>query len=429
MRILLGALAMAVALWGQDRTIVLRAARLFDGKSDRAISPAVVVVAGNKIQAVGSTVTTPAGAEVIDLGDATILPGFIDAHTHLSHPYSTDFRQRVIEGAQKTIAEQALDATEDLRKTLLAGFTTCRDVGSSDFIDVGLRNAVASGKIVGPRLLVAGKSIGATGGHCDPGGGQRYGFRPETGVPQGVVNSPDEARAAVRFNLKYGSDLIKTCATGGVLSLIDEVDTPQLTQGELDALVEEAHALRRKTAAHAHGATGAKRAIRAGIDSIEHGSFLDDEALRMMKEKGTYYVPTLIAGWWIVQQVDQKKLLLAPPVVLKARAAWGSVGETFHKAVEMGVRIGFGTDAGVYPHGMNATEFQLLVEHGMTPLAALRAATSVDAELLGLADRIGTLEPGKLADVVAVPGDPAQDIRQTSRVKFVMKEGRIYRRD
>jgi imidazolonepropionase-like amidohydrolase len=257
----------------------------------------------------------------------------------------------------------------------------------------------------------------------------RYGLRPETGVQQGVINSPDEARAAVRFNLKYGADLIKTCATGGVLSPNDEVDTPQLTQAELDALVDEAHALRKKTAAHAHGATGAKRAIRAGIDSIEHGSFMDDEALRLMKEKGTFYVPTLIAGWWIVQQVDQGKLTLSPLVVAKARAAWGSVGQTFHKAVDMGVRIGFGTDAGVYPHGMNATEFELMVEHGMKPVAALQAATSADAELLGLADRIGALEPGKLADIIAVPGDPTRDISATSKVKFVMKEGRIYRRD
>jgi imidazolonepropionase-like amidohydrolase len=389
----------------------------------------VAVVAGGKIQSLGATVAQPAGAEVIDLGDVTLMPGFIDAHTHLSHPYFPDFRQRIVENQRKTIAEEALDATEDLRKTLMAGFTTCRDVGSSDFLDVGLRNAVASGKIIGPRMLVAVKSIGATGGHCDSGAGMRYGLRPETGVQQGVINSPDEARAAVRFNLKYGADVIKTCATGGVLSPNDEVDTPQLTQAELDALVDEAHALRRKTAAHAHGATGAKRAIRAGIDSIEHGSFMDDEALRLMKEKGTFFVPTLIAGWWIVQQVDQNKLTLTPAVVAKARAAWASVGQTFHKAVDMGVRIGFGTDAGVYPHGMNANEFELMVEHGMKPIAALRAATSADAELLGLADRVGTLEPGKLADIVAVPGDPTQDIRLTSKVKFVMKEGRIYRRD
>jgi imidazolonepropionase-like amidohydrolase len=420
---------LSFSLAAQEHVIVLRAARLFDGKSDRLIAPAVVMVSGGKILSAGVAASIPGQAEIIDLGDATLAPGFIDAHTHLSHPYYPDFRERIVDSQRKTSAEQALDATVDLRNTLMAGFTTVRDVGSSDFIDIALRNAVQSGKIVGPRMLVAVKSIGATGGHCDPGGGSRYGLQKESGVEQGVINSADEARQAVRFNLKYGADVIKTCATGGVLSATDEVDTPQLTQAELNALVDEAHALRRKTAAHAHGATGAKRAIVAGIDSIEHGSFLDDEALRMMKDKGTFLVPTLIAGWWIVQQVDQKKLLLPPAIVLKARAAAGAAGETFHKAVDMGVRIGFGTDAGVYPHGMNATEFQLMVEHGMKPLAALKAAMSDDAELLGLADRIGALEPGKLADIVAVEGDPTRDIRQTSHVKFVMKEGRIYRRD
>lgn len=429
MRTLLAALGLCLSVLAQDRPVVLRAARLFDGKSDRLMSPGVVVVSRGKIQAAGTSAVPPANAEVVDLGDVTLLPGFIDAHTHLSMPYSADYRQEIIDGERQTVAERTLNATENLRKTLMAGFTTVRDVGSSDFIDIGLRNAVANGKIIGPRMLVSVKAISATGGHCDPGEGFRYGFVKEAGVEQGVINSPDEARAAVRFNHKYGADLIKVCATGGVLSLSDDVDTPQLTQAELNALVDEAHALRRKTAAHAHGAEGAKRAIRAGIDSIEHGSFLDDEALRLMKERGTFYVPTLIAGWWIVQQVDQGKLVLTPEVVAKARLAVESVGQTFRKAVQMGVRIGFGTDAAVYPHGMNATEFQLMVENGMKPIDALRAAASADAELLGLADRIGTVEPGKSADLVAVPGDPTQDIRQTAKVKFVMKEGVIYRRD
>jgi len=408
---------------------VLRAARLFDGKSDRLTTPGVLVVSRGKILAVGASAPRPAGAETIDLGDATLLPGFIDAHTHLTYPYQADYRQGIVENAQKTIAERTLDATENLRKTLMAGFTTVRDVGSSDFIDVGLRNAVANGKIVGPRMLVSVHALGATGGHCDPGEGFHFGFMKEGGIDQGVINSPDEARLAVRFNHKYGADVIKVCATGGVLSLTDDVDTPQLTQAELDALIDEAHALRRKTAAHAHGATGAKRAIRAGIDSIEHGSFLDDEALRMMKERGTFFVPTLIAGWWIVQQVDQGKLLLTPEVVAKARLAAESVSQVFRKAVDMGVRIGLGTDAAVYPHGMNAIEFQLMVERGMKPIDALKTGMSADADLLGMADRIGTLEVGKFADVVAVPGDPTQDIKQTSNVKFVMKGGQIYRRN
>jgi imidazolonepropionase-like amidohydrolase len=429
MRPLLLALGLCIVAAAQDRPIVLRAARMFDGKSNRLTTPGVVVVSRGKIQAAGSAAATPANAEIIELGDVTLLPGFIDAHTHLSSPYTSDYRQGIIDSQRKTVAEQALDATENLRKTLLAGFTTVRDVGSFDFIDVGLRNAVESGKIIGPRMLVSVHALSATGGHCDPGEGFRYGLQKESGVEQGVINSPDEARAAVRFNHKYGADVIKVCATGGVLSLSDDVDTPQLTQAELNAIVEEAHALRRKTAAHAHGAEGAKRAIRAGIDSIEHGSFLDDEALRLMKEKGTFYVPTLIAPWWIVQQVDQGKLVLTPEVIAKARQAAESVNQTFRKAVEMGVHIGLGTDAAVYPHGMNAKEFELMVENGLKPVEALKAATSADAELLGLAGRIGTLEPGKLADIVAVPGDPIQDIRQTAKVKFVMKEGIIYRRD
>src|SRR5436189_3369659 len=304
---------LCLAAGAQPRPIVLRAARMFDGKSDRIVSPGVLVVIGDKIDSVGDANARPAGAEIIELGDATLLPGLIDAHTHLTHGYGEDYRQRFVDSQRKTIPEMTLDATEDLRKTLMAGFTTVRDLGSSDFIDVGLRNAVESGKIVGPRMLVAGKSIGATGGHCDPGGGIRYGLHPESGIAQGVINSPDEARAAVRFNLKYGADVIKTCATGGVLSLTDDVDTPQLTQAELDALVDEAHALRRKTAAHAHGAIGAKRAIRAGIDSIEHGSFLDDEALDLMKHKGTYYVPTLMEVQGLSEQI-QKGMPIPPAI-------------------------------------------------------------------------------------------------------------------
>jgi imidazolonepropionase-like amidohydrolase len=426
MRTLIAFLLLGVSASCQTKPIVLRAARMFDGKSDRVASPGVVVVADGKIESVGAAARIPANAEIVDLGDATLLPGFIDAHTHLSFPYSEDWRQAYIDKQRKTIPEQTLDAVENLRKTLMAGFTTVRDVGSSNYMDVGLRNAVRTGNIPGPRMLVAVYAIGATGGHCDDTGA-RYGLFKERGPDQGIVDSADAARAAVRFDIKFGADVIKTCATGGVLSLADAVDTPQLTQAELDALVDEAHALGRKTAAHAHGAAGAKRAIRAGIDSIEHGSFLDDEALEMMKAKGTYLVPTLIAGWWLLQQLDQGRYM-PPEIAAKVRAAAAAAGAMFTKAHAMGVRIGFGTDAGVYPHGMNATEFRLMVERGMQPIEALKAATSADAELLGLANRIGTLEAGKLADVVAVPGDPTTDILQTGKVLFVMKEGQIYRR-
>jgi imidazolonepropionase-like amidohydrolase len=321
-----------------------------------------------------------------------------------------------------------LRATENTRKTLLAGITTVRDVGSSDFIDVGLRNAINAGKIVGPRMLVAVHAIGATGGHCDDQGGFRAGvFGFESGPAQGVINGPEEARRAVRLNHKYGADMIKVCATGGVLSLTDDVDTPQLTQEELNAIVDEAHALRRKTAAHAHGAEGAKRAIRAGIDSIEHGTFLDDEALDMMKARGTFLVPTLMATQGGRERLGKGNY--PPAVEAKMNAAIAAIDRTVRMAIAKGVNIGMGTDAAVYPHGRNPEEFHMLVDLGMKPLDALRAGTSRDADLLGRADRIGTLESGKLADIVVMPGDPTADIRQTEKVFFVMKEGVIYRND
>jgi imidazolonepropionase-like amidohydrolase len=430
MRILAGtSLAVAVivgASSAQERTIVLRAARLFDGREISA--PGLVVVSGAAIVGVGPSAQPPAGAQVIDLGDATISPGFIDAHTHLSAMYTPDYRQGLVDSFTKAVPEQTLLAVENLRKTIMAGITTARDVGSSDFMDVGLRNAVAAGAILGPRMLVSVHAISSTGGHCDEQNGMRPGiFGYESNFEHGVIDSPEEGRKAVRYNVKYGADVIKVCATGGVLSLTDPPDIPQLTQEELNAIVDEAHTLRKKTAAHAHGAEGAKRAIRAGIDSIEHGAFLDDEALELMKARGTYFVPTLMA-------VEGGKEILSkggysPFVAAKMTAAMESINNVVRSAITKGVKIGMGTDAAVYPHGRNAEEFHLLTALGMSPLAALRAGTSVDAELLGLQDRVGSLATGKLADIVAFPGDPRQSIRQVEKVFFVMKEGQIVRDD
>lgn len=404
-------------------TYVLKAARLFDGASDSVVQPGVVIVVGNKIQSVGAA-QIPTGARVIDLGDATLLPGFIDAHTHLTMDFDPDYNGARLNGLSRTVAESAIRSTVNARKTLMAGFTTVRDVGSKDFLDIGLRNSINAGIVPGPRMLVAVHAIGSTGGHCDEGQGFRFGLlNHESGPEDGVIDSPDQARFTVRFNIKYGADVIKTCPTGGVLSPTDDVDAPQLSQAELDAIVSTAHDLRRKTAAHAHGAEGAKRAIRAGIDSIEHGTFLDDEALRMMREHGTYLVPTLS----VRSGIAESKF---PPLVQhKADIAVKAQDAMVRRALAMGVKIALGTDAAVYPHGNNALEFVLMANDGMTPAQSLRAGTSAAADLLGLQKKIGTLEPGKLADIVAVPGNPLDNIRVTQSVFFVMKEGSVCRND
>jgi len=425
MRIISFVLAAGIAA-AQSKPIVIKAARMFDGVSDRVVSPGLVVVLGEKIRGVGPGAEIPAGSDVIDLGDATILPGFMDAHTHLTLAYDTDYRRQQMDILTKNVAERALDASATARVTLMAGFTTVRDVGAADFIDVGLRNAIASGKVPGPRMLVSTNAIGATGGHCDNTAGFNYGlFSHESGVRDGVANGPEQMRLAVRFNIKYGADVIKTCATGGVLSLTDDVDTPQLTQAELDAMVDEAHALRRKTAAHAHGASGAKRAIKAGIDSIEHGSFLDDEALDMMKARGTYYVPTMMAAEGLREILE--KGYVPPQIAAKARAAMAALDKTVANAIAKQVKIALGTDAGVYEHGRNAEEFAQMVRVGMKPIDALKSGTSVDAQLLGVFEKTGSLETGKWADIVVVPGNPAQDIHMVEKAMFVMKAGTVYK--
>jgi imidazolonepropionase-like amidohydrolase len=300
-----------------------------------------------------------------------------------------------------------------------------RDLGSGELVDIGLRNAIDAGVVPGPRMLVAVNAISARGGHCDGTAGYRPDLMKEPGIEQGVADGPDQVRAAVRFNAKHGANVIKVCASGGVLSLNDKVDSPQLTQAELDALVSEAHALGRKAAAHAHGAEAAKRAIRAGIDSIEHGSFVDNEGLDLMKQKGTYFVYTPV-----LCIMDRLNKAGAPPnIIAKAKAATAAAEKTIKSALAKGVKVAFGSDAAVCPHGTQLAQFADMVRVGMKPLDAIRSATSVDAQLLDLADRLGTLEPNKLADVIAVPGDPSRDVNVVEKVFFVMKGGTVYRND
>ena len=412
-----------------DPIIALKAARLFDGKSKTLVSSGVVIVQGDKIVDVGANVPIPNGAKVIDLGDATLSPGFMDAHTHVTLDYTGNFNEKRLKELQTSVSEMALMAVPNARATLEAGFTTVRDlgsrfVGSPEFVDVALRNAINKGIIPGPHMLVATKGIGATGGHFDSTGGYRdklFGHEPD--VTEGIADGPDEIRKAVRFEVKNGANVIKAAVSGGVLSLADEVDTPQFTPAEMVALVDETHRLRKKVAVHCHGDQAAREAIEAGVDSIEHGSFMKPETLQLMKTKGTYLVPTLMATEYIMGKIDS----YPPALQAKARAAGAARSDMFRNAIKIGVKIGFGTDAGVYPHGENAKEFALMTGLGMTPMDALVAGTSADADLFGIAQKVGTLEKGKQADIVAMPGDPTVDIKTTERVFFVMKDGAIVR--
>ena len=425
----------AIALWtgfagaADQATIVLKAARMFDGKSKALVPNGVVIVQGNKIVDVGSNLAAPSDAQVIDFGDATICPGFMDGHTHLTMDFSGDYNTRRLHELDLNVSEQAIKATTYARATVEAGFTTVRDLGSRivasrEFVDIALRNSINKGVIVGPRMLVATKGIGATGGHFDPTSGFRdFLFGREPDYTDGIADGPEEIRKAVRFEVKNGADVIKAAVSGGVLSLADEVDTPQLTPAEIAALVDESHRLRKKVAVHCHGDQAARDAIAAGVDSIEHGSFMKSDTLAQMKSKGTYLTPTLMASEWIMGKLGNYPAALQE----KAKAAYNARTEMFRNAVKMGIKISFGTDAAVFPHGQNAKEFKLMTDLGMSPIEALRSATATTADLFGIAQKVGTLEKGKLADIIAMPGDPTADITATERVSFVMREGKIIR--
>jgi imidazolonepropionase-like amidohydrolase len=398
--------------------IVLKAAHLFDSTGTTLKDGGTIVVQGDRIVSVGGA--APAGARVIDLGDATLLPGFIDSHTHVTMELEKDYYRFVYNRMMRFPAEQALYGAQYARRTLEAGFTTVRNVGASDFVDIGLRNAINAGVAVGPRMLTAAHGIGSPGGHFD-----NYSYPPDRVQPwgpiEGICSGPEQCREAVRYQMKWGADVIKIAPSGGVLSESDPVDVPQLTPEELAAIVSEAHTWNRKVAAHCHGDHAARLAIAAGVDSIEHGSFLTEDTLKLMKSKGVYLVPTRMAVYWTNKNADS----YPPNIAAKARAAAAAHGNMFKTALRLGVPIAFGTDAGVFPHGLNAQEFGLMADLGMSPAAALLAGTRDAAKLLGLEAELGTLEAGKVADVVAVPGNALSDIHATEHPVFVMHLGRI----
>jgi imidazolonepropionase-like amidohydrolase len=409
--------------WAADadqapETIALKAAHLFDGTGTALKDGGVVVVRGDRIVSVGAA--APAGARIIDLGDATLLPGFIDSHTHLTGEFEKDYYRGVYNRLMRFPAEQAMYAALYARRTLEAGFTTVRNLGADDFVDVGLRNGINAGITEGPHILTAVHGIGSPGGHFD-----FYSIPPERMKPrgpiEGICSGPEECREAVRYQMKWGADVIKIAASGGVLSEADPVDVPQLTPEELTAIVSEAHKWRRKVAAHCHGDAAARLAIEAGVDSIEHGSFLTEDTLKLMKSKGVYLVPTRMAVYWVSKQAET----YPPQIAAKARAAAAAHDAMFKAALRIGVPIAFGTDAGVYPHGMNAMEFGLMAGLGMSPVASLLAGTRDAAKLLGVDKDVGTIEGGKTADIVAVPGNVLNDVRATEHPLLVMHLGRI----
>ena len=408
-------------------TVVIRAARLVDGTGAAPVANGVVVVAGDRIVAAGaaSRVRIPANARTIDLGDATLLPGLVDAHTHITGRVLGD--PKADDAAVRDYpAMDAILGVENARRTLMAGFTTIRNVGAGDFHDLSLRAAIEEGKVPGPRMQAAAHSLGITGGHCDENG-----FRPglmDGDVKTGIADGPDQVRASVRYQIKYGADVIKTCATGGVLSEGDAVGVTQYGIEELTAMVDEARKHDRKVAAHAHGTEGILLATRAGVASIEHGSFLDEAGAKLMAQKGTYLVPTLMAGEAVERAATSG--VLTGLRAEKARAAAAAMRRAIRIATAAGVPIALGTDAGVIPHGTNAHEMELMVSWGgMTPMQAIVAGTSSAAKLLGWEDRIGTLAAGRWADVIAVPGDPTKDISAMTHVRFVMKGGVVYVND
>ena len=395
------------------RVTAVKAARVLDVRTGAFINNAVILIENDRITAIGANLNVPANATVIDLGGKTVLPGLADCHTHLTgdpdgHGYSS---------LGVSVPRSALRGAKNARVTLLAGFTTVRNLGAEGYADTALRDAINAGDVPGPRIAASGPALGITGGHCD-----ETMLAPEFHhVAEGVADGVPGVMQKTREVIKYGADVIKVCSTGGVLSLGDDPKASQYTLEELKTIVAEAHRLGRKVAAHAHGGDGIKLAVLAGVDSIEHGTYIDDEAVKLMKERGTYLVPTLYLGDWFLE--NYQRMGVPAPMVAKAKEVMPTMKKNSARAFQLGVPVAFGTDAAVYPHGLNGREFGVYVRQGMTPLQAIQTATVHASKLLGWEDRIGAIEAGKYADLIAVDGDPLQDVTELERVKWVMKGG------
>ncbi len=414
----------AFSSFAQNRLKAIKAGKLIDVINGTVLNDQVILIDSNIITAIGQGITIPKEAEIIDLSNSTVLPGLMDCHTHLSQEPSGDYYSDIF---RKTPIDYAVQAPVFTKRTLLAGFTTCRDLGSDALIDVSLRDAIEKGIIDGPRMKVACFTLGATGGHCD-----LTGFNPDlrkNANPDftGVADGPDQIRKRVRNNVKWGADVIKFCATAGVLSEEESVGAPQYSFEEMKTLVDEAHMWGRKVAAHAHGTEGIKRAVMAGVNSIEHCSIVDDETVKLMKEKGTYMVPTMYALDYIINTYSKKGY--PEKIILKAKSLSKQKAEGLVKLVKAGVKIAYGTDACVMPHGLNGKDFAYLVKAGMSPMQAIQSATKNASELLEMDARCGSVSTGKWADIIAVKGDPLKDITLLEDVKFVMKNGKVYKNE
>jgi imidazolonepropionase-like amidohydrolase len=408
---LLGATAIAQSPAQAAKRVIVRAGKLLDVKNGKTLTNQTIVIEGDKIVSVGGDAKPAPADTIIDLSGATIVPGLIDVHTHLTA--NPQFGYEVL---GISVPREALIGAKNARITLEAGFTTVRNVGATAYSDVALRDAISDGDVAGPRILASGPPLGITGGHCDNNLLPFEYHAQELGVADGV----EGVQRKVREVIKYGADVIKFCATGGVLSKGDDPQASQYTLEEMKALVADAHRLGRKVAAHAHGAQGILWASQAGVDSVEHGSYINEAAIAEMKKNGTYLVPTRYLGDWLAE--NMQKIGMPEMYAKKEREIMPIIDNNLRRAFASGIKVAFGTDAAVYPHGLNAREFAVYVRLGMTPLQAIQTATVNAADLLGWSDKVGTLDAGKWADLIAVDGDPLQDVTTLQHVKFVMKE-------